>query len=174
MTSLLKQYIIQEHEKNMLLERVRTFSQEDLRWKATKNDWSIREVLEHIVLGEQIVVQKYLERKQKVVHKKGLKNDILYYIVGAVLRLHIPVQIPAKSLDPINKHSLEQIADAWEISRNQFKKHITTLRSVDLEKAYFVHPVCGPITAQQALSLSKYHFAVHLKQIHTIIDSLTH
>lgn len=174
MKFLVEQFNQQEKEKDILLKRLDTFSSENVEWKATKNEWSIIEVLEHIILGEQIVVQRYLERKNVVVRNKTFKDSILYYIVVLVLRLNIPVSIPTKSLDPIKKLSLKQIEREWKNSRKLFKKHITSLTNKDVDVAYFVHPVCGPITTQQALTLSKYHFAVHRKQITTIIDIITY
>ena len=169
MKNLLYQLEQQNKEKQVLLEYLHTVPKEKLEFKKSKNEWCVNDVIQHIVLGEKEVVGNYLSIKILKSYKKTFKNKILYYVVMLILRLKIPINIPTETLQPIQHLNFIELQQQWHESREQFRKHIENMHSSDLNKAFFIHPVCGPITTQQALNLSQYHYKIHLSQINKIL-----
>ncbi len=151
-----------------LLNELDTLSTEALSARPQPDQWSILEVVEHMVLAERVILQGLPSRTDLVDHPRSLKNRCAYVLVWLILKAGIPVKVPSKRMLPTGKLSLVELRQAWD-------EHMRWLRSFEQgqgaearQQAVFMHPVAGPITLIQALRMDQLHLLTHIRQISKI------
>ncbi|MDH3556777.1 MAG: DinB family protein [Deltaproteobacteria bacterium] len=136
-----------------------------LRVKPSPSEWSILQIVQHMVLAERDVMQYLPEPKELIVRKRGLRARIFYVVVLFILRWGIRVPVPSEGMVPDGSTSLSELRQQWDENLRWFRGYLDSLRLEDLQHAVFSHPVAGPLTGPQAGTLAQYHFDAHLRQI---------
>jgi uncharacterized damage-inducible protein DinB len=127
--------------------------------------WSLLQVAQHLVLGERAVLRQLPAPSELFAHKRTFANRASYLMVLVVLRLGIRVKVPSQQMEPDGKTTLEEIRQDWDESQEWLKRFIRDADAATLRRPYFRHPVTGPLTIAQALTLALIHFDSHLRRI---------
>lgn len=156
-----------EQYRKELLEEVQLLSEEVIRKSPSEEKWSILEIIEHLVLGEDYVLggsEKLLPRKRTPLH------FFRYLFVMSILRSFVKVSVPSRKMRPESKSSLDELSERWKHNHQKLRNYLENLDSHNLSDAIFFHPISGPLTAQQALNMLEVHLKRHRKQIKAIIS----
>lgn len=127
--------------------------------------WSIREILEHLMLAERSVFMGMPEPAALVARRRRMRGFVGYVIVWAVLRFGIRVRVPAADMEPSGSRTLDEVRTMWDENQVWLRACLEALHHRRERGAVFRHPVTGPLTARQALRLMEVHLLTHSRQI---------
>jgi hypothetical protein len=157
-----------DRTRGALLEDLANLNEDQLKKKHRPGEWSILQIVQHLVLAERDVMQ-YLPESKKLIHRKrGLRARIFYVVVLLILRWNIRVPVPSKGMVPDGNTSLSEVRQQWDENMRWFRGYLDSLGPEDLKRAVFSHPIAGPLTGPQAGTLAQYHFEAHLRQINKV------
>lgn len=163
-TELERRLAASDQARQALLDRLSGESAEALAERATPEQWSVLEIVEHLIRAERDVFA--LDRPWRMESKvRGMGNRIRRVLVMAILRSPIRVGTPSKSMDPEGEKSLAELRAMWDENYVLLKERFASLDPALLDGAIFRHPVSGPITTAQALDMLDVHLERHEKQI---------
>ena len=154
-----------DQHRNTLLDDLERLNDEQLRRKPGPDNWSLLEIVQHLVLSQREVLQDLPELKDLTARKRGFRARLSYAMVLAVLRWNIPAPVPSDGMVPDGNTSLSEMHLQWDENLSWLREYLDTLRPEDLRRAVFRHPIAGPMTVGQTIHLALLHFAVHLRQI---------
>ena len=164
-SELREQLAIYDQHRNALLEDLARLNDAQLRRKPSPNNWSLLEIVQHMVLSEREVLEGLPESKELIARKRGFRARLIYAVVLAVLRWNIPVPVPSDGMVPDGNTSLSELHHQWDENLCWLRDYLETIKAEDLQRAIFRHPIAGPMTVVQTIHLAKLHFDVHLRQI---------
>jgi hypothetical protein len=156
---------IYDQKRNALLEDLSRFNEDQLRAKPDSKDWSLLQIIQHMVLAERDVLQYLPEPKELIAGKRGLRARIFYVVVLFILKWNIRVPVPSEGMVPDGNTSLSELRQQWDENLLWFRGYLDSLKPEDFKRAVFNHPIAGPLTGPQAGTLAQYHFDAHLRQI---------
>jgi hypothetical protein len=171
-SELRSQLEIYDRKRNALLDDLERLNDDQLRRKPGPDNWSLLEIVQHMVLSEREVLQGLPESKELTARERGLRARLSYAVVLAVLRWNIPVPVPSDGMVPDGNTSLSELHHQWDENLGWLRDYLDTLRPEDLQRAVFRHPIAGPMTVGQTIHMAKLHFDVHLRQIRKLKSSL--
>lgn len=151
-----------------LLDDLANLNDDQLKRKPGPREWSILQIVQHMVLAERDVMQYLPEPKELIHRKRGLRARIFYVVVLLILRWNIRVPVPSKRMVPDGNTSLSELCQQWDENMRWFREYVDSLGPEDLKRAVFSHPVAGPLNGPQAGTLAQYHFEAHLRQINKV------
>jgi hypothetical protein len=151
--------------RRALLDDLAGLNDDQLRRKPGLRQWSILQIVQHLVLAERDVMQYLPERKELIHRKRGLRARIFYLVVILILRWNIRVPVPAEGMVPDGNTSFSELRQKWDENMRWFREYVDSLEPEDLKRAVFSHPIAGPLTGPQAGTLAQCHFEAHLRQI---------
>ena len=154
-----------DRTRRALMDDLAGLNDDQLRVKPGPSEWSILQIVQHMVLAERDVMQYLPEPKELIVRKRSLRARIFYVVVLFILRWGIRVPVPSKGMEPDGNTSLSELRQQWDENLRWFRGYLDTLKPDDLKRAVFSHPIAGPLTGPQAGTLAQYHFDAHLRQI---------
>jgi uncharacterized damage-inducible protein DinB len=154
-----------DRTRRALLEDLANLNEDQLKKKPRLSEWSILQIVQHLVLAERDVMQYLPEPKALIHRKRGLRARIFYVVVLLILRWNIRVPVPSKGMVPDANTSLSELRRQWDENMRWFREYVDSLEPEDLKRAVFSHPIAGPLTGPQAGTLAQYHFEAHLRQI---------
>jgi hypothetical protein len=131
--------------------------------------WSIREIVEHLVLSERDVLGRPEDLGQLRPRKRGLGDRLRYLIVMFILRFDIPVKAPSQGMVPAGDRDLPSLARDWEAAHVGLRSWLESSDAELLSRPLFVHPVAGPMTTAESLWMLEVHLDRHLRQIRSIM-----
>ncbi len=127
--------------------------------------WSGLEILEHLILAERDILGGLPPREALVARPRSLRNRAIRLLVVGVLRFAIPVKVPTRRMLPTGEASLADLEATWAATHRWLGDLVEGLAPGEGDPAWFRHPVAGPITVDQALSMDALHLKVHLRQL---------
>lgn len=148
-----------------LFQKLHTLSEEELTRPQGEGRWSLLEVAEHLVVSPYTVIGGLRSKEELIERKRKFKHLFWYLVVLFVLRTGISVPVPSEEMKPLKNKNLQTLEDEWQQLYNWLKAFEETASSQELNKAYFRHPVSGPINYHQLLRLGNTHFDSHFKKI---------
>ena len=151
--------------RRALLKDLANLNDDQLKRKPRPSEWSILQIVQHMVVAERDVMQYLPEPKELIHRKRGLRARIFYVVVLLILRWNIRVPVPSKRMVPDGNTSLSELRQQWDENMRWFRGYLDSLGPDDLKRAVFSHPIAGPLTGPQAGTLAQYHFEAHLRQI---------
>ena len=163
---------VYDQNRNALLDDLERLNADQLRRKPGPDNWSLLEIVQHMVLSEREVLQDLPESKELTDRKRGLRARLSYAVVLAVLRWNIPAPVPSDGMVPDGNTPLSELRHQWEKNLSWLRDYLDTLRPEDLQRAVFRHPIAGPMTVAQTIDMAKLHFDVHSRQISKLKSSL--
>ena len=154
-----------EEQRCALLAKLEDLRPGILNAKPAADKWSILEILEHVVLAEQVILQGLPSWEALVERRRRLKHRALFQLVMVILRFAIPVRVPSRRMNPGGRTSLAELRRDWEAHGRWLRAYEDEFDPDGRRKAVFLHPVAGPITLVQALRMNLLHLRVHGRQI---------
>lgn len=130
--------------------------------------WSITEVVEHMVLGEEGVVGDFSRLAELPERRRGFVNWAGLRVVLGILRFRIRVKVPSRSMIPRGDVGLEELTVRWGSNHERLRTYVASLDQEGLKRAIFRHPVSGPMTVEEGILLLGTHLDRHLGQIERI------
>lgn len=161
-----------ERIREKLLEEVQLLPEKVTQKSLSEGKWSILEIIEHLVLGEDYVLNG-VGSSEKLVHKRRRPyHFIRYFIVMGILHSSFKVKVPTRKMKPEANSTLEELTKRWEHNHQMLRSYLEKLDSDTLSDAVFFHPISGPLTPQKALNMMEIHLKRHWKQIREIASSI--
>lgn len=148
-----------------MLDRVGGLDERQLTDKASPEEWSVQEIVEHLVICEWWILQNLPEPSALVARNQTPKDRLMYRIVMFVLKYRISVPVPGADGLPKGEMSLPALRGRWEESQQWLRNHVNALAATGKDPAVFAHPVAGPLTAAQAIHMGLLHLKYHDRQI---------
>jgi len=164
-SELREEFEMYDRTRRALLDDLAVLNDDQLRKKPSPSEWSILQIVQHMVLAEQGVMQYLPGPEELIARKRGLRAWIFYPLVLLILRWNIRVPVPSKRMVPDGKTSISELRQQWDENLRWFRGYLDSLGPDDLKRAVFSHPIAGPLTGPQAGTLAQYHFEAHLRQI---------
>ena len=179
-THLLKARIKMNTEVSSIIERIEDarkafitsvsdLTTEQVNFKPSANEWSILEIVEHIVWAEQIGICGMFKAIE------GIKNDRPIWtgdspnaglsIEEIVERTWQQKEKSPEIAEPKWGGSVDYWIGCLENCSHMLNKLQEYTKSVDLKSAIYPHPISGPMDVIQRLEFLRFHLERHYKQI---------
>lgn len=165
----LYQQLIQTRQQ--FFEKVRSFEESQRSFQPEANQWSMLEVMHHLVLVEEFVVssiEKKLESPPEELKKKGLKSSLTSLIIQLVLKLPVKVKIPTDRVKPEKGKTFTDLSEQWKNLGERWGTLIEKFQAGQENCLVFRHPIGGPWSILQTLQFVPEHIRHHLVQIERI------
>ncbi len=158
-----------EAKRTRLMAMIGALSPDVVAARPRPGKWSIRDIVEHLVLSEPAIFGDLaaLAAKRRLERRPG--DRVRYLAVMFVLRFDIPVRVPSPDLIPTGRGSLAELQGQWESNHHQLRAWVTASDRRELETPRFLHPIAGPMSAVQSLRMLEVHLDRHARQIKALI-----
>ncbi len=171
MAKLKAKFRLLEDLKNETIQKVSNLTIEKYQHKLSDNDWSLIQVLNHIIDVERgtcgYVFNKLTSEKELPPIK--IKNKIASFILNKNLKSDKKFKAPAIVSNPSNSETLEQVLEKWDETRFNWQELIETFPRDLSKKAVFRHPLAGNLNILQTLEFMYNHLKHHQPQIEKLI-----
>ena len=157
-----------EKKYGKLLQHLNTLTAEVLYFKAGADKWSIVEVIEHLVMAEEDMLAQLTGAASAASLDPQDRSAKNYHIVIKVMTQDIPVDVPAESMEPHGRFSLEELLERWDASRQKICAYIDAINSEDAGDLVYRHPFAGPLDMSETLRFIDVHFDNHMRHIEKI------
>jgi len=138
-------------------------------WKPAPNEWSVVEILEHLVLAEHSGVEKIyraIEAPAAAIETNPNRGLPIETIIERTWK-------PREHAPPIATPQGGGTSTYW-VACFRACSHVLAaltveLRGKPLESIMFPHFLCGPLDARQRLEFLRFHMDRHLAQIQSVL-----
>ena len=161
-----------ERKRRALLDDVAALDASMLAARPVPGKWSIREILEHLVLAEDDVVGDFSRLDQLDARTRDFGNHARYLVVMFILRFRIPVKAPSRAMLPTGARSMAELLEIWDWHHRQLRSFVAGLDRAGTRRAIFRHPIAGPLSVSQAIQMLDVHLDSHIAQIRSRIHLL--
>lgn len=169
---LLRQFDALETQRQQLLQRVASLSDEQLNKIPAADKWSINQIIFHVILAEEL---SYKSIKAKVISSKDFqKASVMSFVRSTLLKLVL--RSPRKFKAPLivskmpEKSDLLELVTKWEEVRLLTKELLESLPPHLLDKYIYKHPVAGKMDIYCGLDFLNEHLRRHQIQIEKMIE----
>ena len=166
---------IQEKQDNLikkrkdLLQQLAPLSGEVLSFKAAQDNWSIIEVIEHLVMVEEDFFNQLSTNVPASMLDPESRTPEKYQTVINIMKRDIPVDVPDESVKPHGHLTLDELLSQWDEVRNNLIGSLDDLTSENRDDLIYRHPYGGPLNIAEALNFIDVHFDNHRRQIDRIL-----
>ena len=167
---LLLKYIELSDLKEKLLISISEYTTEELNTKPSENEWSISQVIEHLIDSET-GINKYINFRLKNIAEQptvGLANFLKSKVLNNKLQSNKKFKVPAVLSEPEKGADFGQLKEKWDNSRMFLIKTVETYPKEYLYKAVFLHPRAGLLSMNQTLSFFINHLNHHIRQVQNL------
>lgn len=151
-----------------LLRHLDSLAAETLYFKAGPDKWSIVEVIEHLVMAEENMLEQLTGATSATTLDPQERSAKNYHIVIKVMTKDIPVDVPDESMEPHGQIALEELLERWNDTRQKTHAYIDGINSDDADNLVYRHPFAGPLDMAETLRFIDVHFDNHMRHIDTI------
>jgi len=155
--------------RRAVLDDVASVAEAQRRRRPASDAWSMLEIVEHLVLAERVVLGPSAQWRDRASSPRSWRHRLRYQMVRLVLRQRIKVGIPSEQLRPAGRASFEQLQKAWTANHVALRDFVLSLDRAGARRAIFHHPIAGPLTVPQALSLLEAHLRGHAAQVRRLL-----
>lgn len=160
-------YIELSELKNRILNNLVDFSEEELNYKPSEKEWSIAQVIEHLIESET-GTNKYINYKLKNIEeqpKAGLKSYLSSKVLNKKLKSDEKFKVPSVLSEPETGKSYPELKEKWDKSRMYLIKTVENFPKGKSNKAIFKHPKAGLLNMSQTMNFLINHLHHHIPQI---------
>ena len=161
-----------EEQKTDLLSQIERWPPEKLNYRPTAADWSVLEMLDHILKTEIAILSAArtgLVKPHRIGIGDKLRTTFLQRVFASDRRVKVPVS--AQGILPGSALQLEEIRKRWNDSREELNSFVSQGNSELLNKGIFKHPVGGWMGMEQILQFFSVHLLHHRYQLGRIARS---
>ena len=168
---LLAAFAKMETEREVVINSIRAIPADKLVTKPQQNQWSVTEIILHLVKAEEGAL-KYMQIKLKHGgHKKAtigaaIKHRLLTTAIALPFKYKAPNVI---KLGEIGSTSFAQAVEQWASIRNQLKNEYESIDEEIIDHELFKHPVAGKLSIMQSVKFMRRHMNRHVGQINRTI-----
>ncbi len=152
-----------------LLQQLNSLTNDELYFKAGEDKWSIVEVIEHLVMADENMLEQLTGKTSAVNLDPQDRSAKNFHIVIKVMTRDIPVDVPDESMEPHGQFALEELLDRWDDTRKKTRAYIDGINSEKAEDLVYRHPFAGPLNMAETLRFIDVHFDNHMRHIDKII-----
>ncbi|MGA4721171.1 DinB family protein [Fictibacillus nanhaiensis] len=160
--------LINDKIRQDLFTEVEGLNDENLNRKPSENEWSIKQILEHLYLMEGGIAKNIKHQLQngKVVNadKKPIE---------ATINREIKVDAPEFAVPTSEFASIEELKMKLAATHQHLLDIENTADEKDLESKGFPHPIFGDISLKQWIPFVAYHEQRHILQIKEVKEKLS-
>ena len=152
-----------------LLQHLNSLSDDVLYFKAQADKWSIVEVIEHLVVAEENMLEQLTGATSATALDPQDRSAKNYHIVIKVMTRDIPVDVPDESMEPHGRFSLEELLGRWDDIRQKTRAYVNGIDPEEADNLVYRHPFAGPLDMAETLRFIDVHFDNHMRHIDRII-----
>jgi len=137
--------------------------------RPAENEWSVAEVVQHLCLVEERVLNDLKKNLERPPVKVGFLKKLLpmQLVSLRIKRFNAP-----KVVRPSNPPPLKEMLRNYDELRVSLKELCVQAGRERLSKICFKHPALGDLDGVQAVSMVAFHEQRHLKQIREILKKV--
>ena len=154
-----------------LLDAVTPLDPQKFARRPSETEWSVAEVVHHLNLVEQSVLQELERRLTGPPQKAGLRQRFmpLRFLVGSrFFRVKAPERVV-----PLDPPAKEAVIENYNRTRAALKEFGLRHGAARLRQLGIKHPFLGNFDGVRAISFVGYHELRHYKQIQEIIKKIS-
>lgn len=163
-----KRFAALESRRKKILNQLQMLPQNHLIVKPDPDKWSIVEVIQHLVLVEQAIVEQTFRAPVIPDSERSPRSREALEMVLEILEKDVQVDVPSASMEPDGQITLDVLRTQWEESRAQLSRFFMRLDKESVKALVFSHPVAGSLNALDMLDLANVHTDYHIRQIEGI------
>ncbi len=160
-----------EKQRFQLLTKVRV-NPEKFDCKPSARQWSVHQVLAHLVIVEKLSLQ-YISKKFQGIETEsdtGLAEAVKMLVVKFSLRLPFKFKAPVFVVEQTPAYdSLDALILNWDESRKQMKDLLCLFQDHQLHRKVYRHVAVGKINIVQALQFFTRHINHHEPQLKRLL-----
>lgn len=158
---------VNEEARKKLLDTVNGLSDEELNWKASEDEWSIRQVLEHLYLMEGSVAKAIQSQLTK-----GEPHETADKPIERTVDRSTKVEAPDFATPSESFATAAELKDKLNASHTLLQQLEDTTPSEQLKERSYPHPVFGDMSLDQWIPFVGYHELRHIEQIQEVKESM--
>lgn len=162
--------------RSRVLAEIRGLSTEQGAWREREGEWSLQEVIEHLVLAERggfdLIWHAAEAFRAGTPVWTGVSENAGRSIEEIIERTWRPKETAPPSATPEGKWSLQSWAVHLEGCDFLLERLATHLDGLPLEQIIYPHFLSGPLDALQRLDFIRFHMEYHLPQVERIKAAL--
>ncbi|MCS7019306.1 MAG: DinB family protein [Cytophagales bacterium] len=164
-----------EHWRAVMQQLVATYSPEQQRFHPSKDQWSMLQVMKHLVIAEAGILNAIKKSVQKHnLQDNNLVQKMAYLLTKTILRLPVKIKAPVQALIPNEETDYDKIIAEWNVLRKEWRIFLESFPANLYNKNVFRHPVAGFFNIHQSIDFCCYHIKHHLQQIDRIDQAIKH
>ncbi|MBC7923105.1 MAG: DinB family protein [Ferruginibacter sp.] len=155
-----------EEARMRMLDVVERHSEERRTRKPSAAEWSMVQVLTHLMTTEQSILS-YLRHKATKgdLKRAGFRSLVSALAVSLALRYRKKIKRPPGVADPTDALTYQQVKQHWEEGRAQLSQFLDAFPNEWMDKEIFRHPLAGMMNIHQAVNFMREHVQHHRAQI---------
>lgn len=161
-----------EEAREQVLAAAQGLSSEQGAFKPAPEEWSVAEVLEHLVLAERAMLMGMWKAAEAAREgRPGWQGESIHEgktIEEVVAQTWGPHQQAPERSRPAWGGPLAYWSISLECCRPLLEAFAATLHTVSLAEVKFPHVSCGPLNLGQHLELLRFHLSLHHGQIEDV------
>jgi hypothetical protein len=158
-----------ETSRLTILSLTEGFSEQQLNFKPSPQEWSMAQVIKHLVMTETQILQYVQRRMEKGgLYDADFKSWMRYMLVKLALRYRKKIKAPKQVAQPPDQLNPSQVKQEWEQLRQQWQKTLAGLPPEMVGKNVFRHPLAGDMSIGHTLGFMEEHVRHHMAQIRRI------
>lgn len=162
-----------QQARQRMLQAVHMASTEQGAFKPTPDDWSIAEILEHLVLVEQSIMNALWKAADKMHHgQPGWQGEFVHRgrPAAAVFASMwgAGVQAPPFAM-PRWGGPVSYWSAAFDCCQPLLDAFAAQLPGLNLDDLVLPHPILGPLDTWQWLAFLRFHLDVHCTQVESVM-----
>ncbi len=164
---LVLKYIELANLKGQILKSVESYSVEQLNFKPSESEWSISQVIEHLIESET-GTNKYISYRLKNIQEQpsvGLANFLKSKVLNKKLKSDQKFKVPSVLSEPEVGADYPSVKEKWDKARLYLIQTVENYPKEQLNKAVFKHPRAGLLSMNQTLAFMINHLNHHIPQI---------
>lgn len=174
-----KQALIQafqkmESERESIIAEMRNYSADQLVSKPSENEWSVAEVIMHLVVAESGALA-YMRKKlefgghRKATASSSFKQKLLNFAISLPIKFKAP---KVAQIEEGEKITFNEAADKWFSVRQELLAEYDKMDDELASHELFKHPAAGKLSALQSVKFMRQHMNRHVKQIRNTIKQV--
>ncbi len=159
--------------KGKFLERLSEFSEEERTFKPSEKEWSMNEVLEHLLISETLILQRFEKNPPKEsTYKIGISGKAKAMMMRQFMKSSRKVAAPLDTLAPMGGKNYEELSGAFLACSAGLKKYLDDFPQEKMKVSVFKHPIAGGLNMVGTLHFFHDHIIHHGHQVERIITAM--
>jgi len=160
-----------ENSRQQLFQHLEQYTEEQLNFKPSAEEWSILQVMHHLMMAERgsvIYVQKKLTNGLADIPEIDAESAERFQQLTDYMQGDNRVGAPPMVSPVFERETLNSTREGWDNIRQDTAAQLERFGDNDLNKATYKHLLAGRMTIGQMLGFFGLHFNRHLNQIERI------